>query len=54
MKKAIILGRKRKILINTPERLLIELDNHRYESKQVRSNCFITTIIEKLVTIKRS
>lgn len=43
---------KVKISINIPERLLIELDNHRAEVSQDRSIWITSAIMEKLASIK--
>jgi metal-responsive CopG/Arc/MetJ family transcriptional regulator len=44
---------KIKISINIPERLLIEVDSDRAESKQDRSNWITSAIMQKLVIIKK-
>jgi len=44
---------KTKISINIPERLLIELDNYREETKQDRSSWITSAIMEKLAMIKK-
>ncbi len=44
---------KTKISINIPERLLIELDTYREETKQDRSSWITSAIMEKLALIKK-
>ncbi|NRB11229.1 MAG: hypothetical protein HRU35_06445 [Rickettsiaceae bacterium] len=44
---------KVKISVNIPERLLLELDHNRKESKQDRSNWITSAIMEKLASIRK-
>jgi metal-responsive CopG/Arc/MetJ family transcriptional regulator len=48
MAKTNIPDGKTKISINIPERLLIELDNYREETKQDRSSWITSAIMEKI------
>ena len=54
MAKTNIPDGKTKISINIPERLLIELDTYREETKQDRSSWITSGIMEKIAMIKKN